>query len=265
MNWAERRRLTYMTIVLAVLGMIGFLLFRQFTNIEPTCFDGRKNGIEIGIDCGGGCALYCANELPSPKVRWVRSFPVTSTFAQAVAYIEHSNATAASPMLTYTFKLYDAQNTVIAEKTGTTFLGPLGRTAIASDTLIPTGSVPVARTTITFGEPIQWSKISTNLITTGIKADRTMIENYSYSPTQNGTRLTAVLDNGSRYNFSNLDVVAVLYDKDENVITASKILLPELSALGSKTVTFTWPFPLTTPVFRTEIIPRFNPFTAKSL
>lgn len=264
MNWAERRKLTYMTIVLAVLGMIGFLLFRHFMNVEPTCFDGRKNGIETGVDCGGGCALYCANELASPKVRWVRSFAITSSVAQAVAYIEHSNATAASPLLTYTFKLYDAQNTIIAEKTGTTFLGALGRTAIV-ETLIPTGNVQVARTTVSFGEPITWSKIPTNLVTAGIKTDRTMIEGYSYSPTQNGTRLSGVLENTSRFNFTNLDVVAVLYDKDENVITASKILVPDLAALSSKTVTFTWPFPLGTTVFRTEIIPRFNPFTATPL
>ncbi|MBY0328885.1 hypothetical protein K2Q02_02210 [Patescibacteria group bacterium] len=264
MNWAERRKFMYMTITLTLLGMIGFLIFRQFVNVVPNCFDGRKNGDEIGIDCGGGCQLYCPYELPGPKVRWVRAFQISSTVTQAVAYIEHSNSAAASPYLEYTFKLYDEQNTVIAERSGVTFLGPLGRTAIV-ETLIPTGSVPVARTTITFTDPIQWKKIPTALITTSIKTDRSIIEQYSYSATQRGTRVVAVVQNDSRFSFNTIDVIAILYDKDDNVITASKNLVPRLAALSSKEVTFTWPFPLPTEVFRTEIVARFNPFTTEAL
>ena len=264
MNWAERRKLTYMTIVLVVLGMIGFLVFRQLTSATPTCIDGRKNGDELGVDCGGGCSLYCANELASPKVRWVRTFQMTPSVSQSVAYIEHGNATAASPLVGYTFRLYNAQNTVIAERSGTTFLGPLGRTAIA-ETLIPTGNVPVARTTITFTEPIVWNKISSLLTTVVIKTDRTLVESYEYGTTQKGTRLSATLENTARLHFRDMDVVAIIYDRDDNVVTASKVLLPELPALSSRVVTFTWPFVVPTAGARIEIVPRFNPFTAESL
>jgi len=264
MNWAARRKLTYMTIVLATLGMIGFLIFRQFTNVTPTCYDSRKNGTETGVDCGGSCSLYCANDLSSPKVRWVRSFQITSTVAHAVAYVEHNNPTAAAPLIGYTFKLYDSNNAVVVERTGTTFLGPMGKTAIV-ETLIPVGNVEIARTTISFTEPIVWQKIPTTLVTTSIKTDRTLIENYMYSAIQNGTRLSATLENTSRYGFRNLDVVAILYDKDDNVITASKTLVPMLSALDTQVVTFTWPFMLKTPAVRIEVVPRFNPFTSEPL
>lgn len=264
MNWAAQRKLTYMTIVLVVLGMIGFLLFRHFTNVEPTCYDVRKNGDEKGIDCGGKCSLYCANEVSAPKVRWVRSFKITNSVVHAVAYIEHSNATAAASSVGYTFKLYDTNNTVLAERKGSTFLGPIGRTAIV-ETLIPIGNVPVARTTITFDEPILWQRIPVALVTATIKSDRTMIEQYAYSDIQKGTRLSAVIENTSRYNYTNLDVVAVLFDTDDNVITATKALVPRFEAESMQTVTFTWPFSITVPVARTEIVTRFNPFTAESL
>jgi hypothetical protein len=73
-----------------------------------------------------------------------------------------------------------------------------------------------------------------------------------------------VLDNKSRFEFSKLDVVAILYDKNGNAITVSQASVPELKAKSTKTVYFTWPFPVTNAA-RVEVIPRFNPFTSKEI
>ncbi|MFZ4499953.1 MAG: hypothetical protein ACOYMZ_00450 [Minisyncoccia bacterium] len=259
MNWAERRKLTYIALVFLVCASIAFLVFRQLTSVVPTCYDLRKNGDEVGVDCGGSCLQYCPNELSNPKIRWVRTFQITPTVAQSVAYIEHNNPTAGAQIVGYTFKLYDEKNTLIIERSGKTFLGPLGRTAIV-ETLIPTGNVAVARTTLTFTEPIVWEKIPSAYSQVVVKTDRTLLE-----PSETGTRLIATLENTARYHFSNVDVVAILYDKEDNVITASKVLVPKIPALTTQTVNFTWPFALPTEVLRTEIVVRFNPFTAQTL
>ncbi len=259
MNWAERRKLTYIALVFLVIGLIGYGVFRQLTAVTPTCYDLRKNGTEKGVDCGGDCLQYCANELSSPKIRWVRTFAMTSTVSHAVAYVEHNNTSAAARLVGYTFKLYDDKNTVVIERSGTTFLGPMGRTAIV-ETLIPTGNVSIARTTLTFAEPIVWEKIPGTFSQVVVKTDRTLLEGGDSS-----TRLTATLENTARYSFSNSDVVAILYDKDDNAITSSKVLVPSLPALTAKTVYFTWPFVLPTEATRTEIVVRLNPFTAQAL
>lgn len=263
MNWAQRRKFLYIATVLLLLGGFGFLLFRHFTNVVPTCFDNKKNGTETGVDCGGACQLYCVNDLSNPRVRWVRTFQMTSTMTHAVAYIEHNNATAGVQTLPYTFRFYDAQNNILLERSGTTFLGPLGRTAIV-ESLVPLAAGSVARTSISFAEPIVWKRISSAFSAVVIKTDKTLLERYTYgSSVQNGTRLTAAIENTSRYEFTDMDVVAILYDKDDNVITAAKLLIPSLPALGSQTLTFTWPFTLPVPAVRIEIIPRINPFAAK--
>lgn len=184
---------------------------------------------------------------------------MTNTVAHAVAYVEHNNTSAGAQLVGYTFKLYDDKNTIVAERNGTTFIGPMGRTAIV-ETLIPTGNVHIARTTLTFAEPIIWEKIPGGFSQVVIKTDRTLLEH-----SDNGTRLTATLENTARYNFLNVDTVAILYDKDDNAITASKILVPNVPALASKIVTFTWPFAMPAEVARTEIIVRFSPFTAQPL
>ncbi len=246
-------------IVFAFFGIVAFGIYHQATNVAATCFDHKQNEGEAGVDCGGPCSNYCSYQLTDPVVEWVRVFPVTPGIVHAVAYIRHGYPIAAAQHVGYEFKLYDDQNNLLADRTGTTFLGTAGTTAIV-ETLIPinpNSTVSVAR--FSFIDPLSWQKVSPLFSQAVINTDHTLIESF-----EAGTRLTAVLQNQSRLNFSNLDVVALFYDKDGNTITASKALLPSLPALQSQTVYFTWPYQVNN-IARTEIIPRFNPFTATSL
>ncbi len=260
MVWAQRRKLTYMSGVILFFGIIGFFIVRHYTNVPPTCFDNKRNGGEVGVDCGGACLQYCPNELADPKLRWSRSFEVTPGIVHAVAYIEHGYPTSSAEKVRYQFKLYDEKNSIITERIGETYLGPMGRTAIV-ESLVPTGNIKVATTRFTFLPPIPWEKSDPIFSQIVIKTDRTLLESYT-----GGLRLTATLENQSRYSFENIDAVALLYDSSDNVITASKILVPSLVGLGKQTVYFTWPNRIDPKTVRTiEVIPRFNPFSATQI
>lgn len=260
MVWAQRRKLAYLSGVFLFFGIVGFFIYHRATSVPPTCFDRKKNGSEVGVDCGGSCLQYCPNELANPKIRWVRSFEVTPGVVHAVAYIEHSYPTSSAQKVRYQFKLYDDKNSIITERVGETYLGPMGRTAIV-ESLIPTGNIRVATTRFVFLPPIPWEKSSSIFSQIVIKTDRTLLESYD-----GGLRLTVTLDNQSRYSFTNMDAVALLYDSSDNVITASKILVPSLLGLGKQTVYFTWPNKIDPKSVRTiEVIPRFNPFSASEL
>ncbi len=270
MNWAERRKLTYITIIVVFFAIVAFLIIHKATDVAPTCFDHKQNEGELGVDCGGPCNNYCAYQLTDPTVEWVRVFPVTSGIVDAVAYIKDTYPVAGAQQVGYEFKLYDANSTLVADRTGTTFLGPAGDTAIV-ETLIPIGNNTISIARFSFTDPIQWQKISSNFLQVVINTDNNSVATFADGTPlvpgqkiQTNTRLTATLQNQSRYNFFNTDVVALFYDKNGNVITASKVLVPALPALQSTTVYFTWPYAVTG-IVRTEIIPRFNPFTAQSL
>jgi hypothetical protein len=257
MNWAQRRKLTYIALVLAFFAIIAFVIIHKVTSVPATCSDNRKNGDEVGVDCGGSCNMYCLNQLSNPIVEWVRVFPVTPGVVQAVAYIQHSYPTSAAKAVNYEFKLYDENNNLLATRPGSTFLGTAGDSAIV-ETLIPvSGTVSVAR--FAFTSPVPWQKVSPLFSQAVILSDKNAVERFD-----GGTRLTAQLENKSRLNFNGLDIVAIFYDKDGNAITSSKILLPSLPALQTKTVYFTWPYGVNG-IARTEIIPRFNPFTSSQL
>jgi hypothetical protein len=258
MTWAERRKLTYIGALLLVVGGVSFLAIRNALSTPPTCFDGKRNGGESGVDCGGSCTFYCRNELSEPRVRWVRTFPVTQGVVHAVAYIEHSYPTAAARKVNYIFKLYDQKNTLITERTGSTFLGPMGTSAIV-ETIIPVGNEVPATARFSFTTPTPWEKIPSVFSQVVIKTDRTLLEQYA-----GGTRLSVTLENTSEYSYTDIDLVAILYDKNGNAITASKILVPSLDAKSNKVVYFTWPIGVPRDlVQRIEVIPRFNPFTAQ--
>lgn len=264
MNWAQKRKLAYVMGVLLVLSAGLSLVVHQATKVEPTCYDQKQNQGEVGIDCGGPCTFYCANELADPKVRWARTFAIKPGIVHAVAYIEHSYPTAAARSIRYSFKIYDDKNTLIGERTGSSFLGPMGRTAIV-ETLIQTGNVVPAITRFSILPPLPWEKIPVDFSQVVIKSDRTFLETYGDTTNTLATRLTATIENTSRYSFRDLDVVAILYDAQDNAITASESRLALLPGEEVRTMVFTWPFEIPTPVVRIEIIPRFNPFTSLPL
>lgn len=56
MTWALKRQIFYIGILLLVIFIFGFLLISSSLNRTPSCTDGRKNGDETGVDCGGGDA-----------------------------------------------------------------------------------------------------------------------------------------------------------------------------------------------------------------
>lgn len=259
MNWAQRRKLTYAMGVILVIALALSFLVHKTIKVEATCFDGKKNQGEVGADCGGPCAFYCVNELADPKVRWSKTFTIRPGIIHAVAYIEHSYPNAAARSIRYSFKVYDDQNNLITERIGSTFLGPMGRTAII-ETLIETGNVNPFRTIFTILPPLPWEKIPSSYSQVVIKTDKKLLENL-----EDSTRLTTTIENTSRISFRGMEIDAILYDKDDNAIAVSKSALASLPELGSKTVVFTWPFVMPETVARIEIIPRFNPFNSLAL
>lgn len=256
MTWAQRRQMTYLSGFLLVVGLIAFLVIRNATHVEPTCYDGKRNGDEVGIDCGGSCQFYCPLELADPKVRWVRFFSAGEGLVHAVAYIEHAYASAAIDIAPFTFRLYDKNNNILTERSGSTYVGPMGRSAIV-ETLIPIGNTEPTIARFSFDGPLVWQKIPVEFSQIVVKTDRFLLEQF-----EGGTRLTATLDNQSEVTFSSIDVVAVLYDKSDNAIAVSKTVVRNLPGRASTTTYFTWAEALKDRVARVEVIPRINPFTA---
>ena len=80
-------------IFLVVLPLVYF----AFTKIKPmpNCFDRRKNGNEVGIDCGGACVLQCPYTKKDVVVIFARAQKVADGLYNAIALVENNPGKAA--------------------------------------------------------------------------------------------------------------------------------------------------------------------------
>lgn len=93
-QWVAKRKLFYgIFSIVALVLVIGVPLFFVLYK-TPTCFDGKQNQNEKGIDCGGVCTRLCSSDIANPIVLWQRSFVVTDGVYNAVAYVQNPNVLA---------------------------------------------------------------------------------------------------------------------------------------------------------------------------
>ncbi len=124
MTWAFRRQIFYATIVILFFGVLGFLTLFPSFNKPPTCVDGRQNGDETGIDCGGSCLDACAFEADAVSILWARSFLVVPERYNAVAYLENHNKNLVVNKIKYQFRFADEDNIYLGHREGVAFIPP---------------------------------------------------------------------------------------------------------------------------------------------
>ena len=230
MSWSFRRKALYYAVAFVVAAIVILAVWKVFFTHTPTCFDGVQNGTELGVDCGGTCALLCADTAQTPKVLWARSFETASSTYTAAAYVENLNQGAGARGVQYSFQLFDADNVLVIEKDGTTDLPPVNDIPIIEPN-IDVGNRTVARTLFSFSVLPAWSKITTQ--------QQLSLVQQILNP--DGSALSATLQNDSVQAVSRVTVAAILFDSQGVARAASKTVVAPLAGKSSKPVYFTWP------------------------
>lgn len=234
-KWAARRQILYYAVAIVVLVVLAFSTWRIFFFKAPLCSDGIQNGAETGVDCGGSCALLCADTARAPSVLWARSFLTAPQTYSAAAYLQNNNvaAGAGAKRVHYSFQLLDSKNILIAEREGIVDIPPM-QTVPVVESGINAGSREVARTFFNISDeyPIAWKKVPADSI------QKLRISNTT--PYQNG-RLSATVVNDSFDDAKKVSVVAVLFDGSGVARAASKSIVEKVSRRSSEDITFTWP------------------------
>ncbi len=249
-SWASKRRLTYIVLIAGFFILVfSYPIFSLFYE-APSCFDGKQNQDETGVDCGGSCESLCVFQAADPIVLWSKSLLVESGIYDAVAYIENPNVSAGIRSAVYSFKLYDENGVLIAERSGSIFINPRERVAIF-ESGIATGRRVPSRTFFEFAASPQW-----------IDVDETppslSVQNQVFTNDGARPRLRAEIINNSLDVVDNIVITAIIFDKNNNAIAASKTEVDRLAPQSSKTISFIWPQPLADEAIRIEIAPRVN-------
>lgn len=249
MSWATKRQFAYMTIVIVIiLLVIGIPVYLNFFRTAPTCSDGKQNGDETGIDCGGSCAAVCPSAALAPLVLWQRMSEVSPGFYNVLAYVQNSNANAGAYGVPYVFKLYDSSGLLVAERTGSAFLPPSQIIPIFESTL-QTGNHTPVRVLFSFTGNPSWQKIDLS------KKPQISVENKLLKNANTLPVVTADIINQGVETVDNIYVTAVAFDAQENAVAFSRTLIGELLKGQSKQAVFTWRQPFSASSTRIEIIP----------
>lgn len=230
LSWSKQRKFLYTTVFSVIAAALLLTVYLQFFTGAPTCFDGKFNGNEKGIDCGGSCALFCADQTRSPVVLWSRSFEVSPHTYTAAAYVQNPNPGAAARNVAYSFQLFDDKNLLVTERVGVINIPPV-QTVPFIDPNINVGNRTVARALFAFSEEPVWQKV-------GVMPALRVTNQYL---SEDGSQLSATIANESIENADKVTVTAVLFDRDGIARAASRSILPQIPRKGSQDVAFTWP------------------------
>ena len=249
-QWSRRRkRIIMLVFLLGIFILIcipAFLIFYK----TPTCFDGKLNGDESGLDCGGSCQMLCrAESLPIILKGDPRVLTIAMSTFEVVALLENPNNTADIYKAGYTLKLYDASSNIpVKEIEGETYV-PKGEIfAIFEGPFnLEVGITPVRATLEWDASSLVWQK-------TDIEYPEVRVKEILLSKQESSPRLEAIAENLSLNSVANVDLVALISDAQGNIFAASKTFLDTLPANGVAPVVFTWPRPFNTPAVDIDII-----------
>lgn len=254
MSWASRRQSQYIGGLVLVIGMIALLFALPTLTKKPTCSDGKQNGGEKGVDCGGLCQRICYADVTDPQILWQRAFPVTGNVYNLVALVENRNKDAAVAQASYEFRIYDTNNILIGRRQGTTFIPPNQQFAVF-DSRFDAGANGIRSVTFDFTSPFVWIKKKPTIQTLPIRVDNKVL-----NTDKGNTNLTARINNDSIYDLPEFDVITILYGADHNAINASKTHKEGLASNGNSLLLFTWPQALSDTPVTEDIMVLVNPF-----
>jgi Mg-chelatase subunit ChlD len=239
--WARRRKCIYVSGVLLFLAALFGMFYALVLYRAPTCFDGRQNGAETGVDCGGGCARVCSITIQEPTVRWARAFKVVDSTYNVVGYVENRNSDAGVENIPYTFTLYDQLGAVITKVSGTTTLPPSNVYAIFEDRVtVPIGQTPI-KTVLSFDTNVPW-------VTMEKGKELFDVHSKQLSNTDVKPRLDARITNTTLDVREQVEAVATIFDAAGTPLTASRTIVPKFNPREDRIVTFTWPEPIATTI-----------------
>ena len=228
--WTAKKQLFVFFIVFAVIIIAVFLFLLSLGN--PTCFDGRRNQGEEGIDCGGPCEL-CVGEVKNLIIHWSKIFKLKNGNYEAAALIDNPNLFAGLPSLKYKFNIYDEKNVLIAIKPGETFINPDERFLIF-ETNIEVGERVPKYAFVELESQTEWKRIEK-------EKPQIVISRKQFFNSEPFPKLITEINNKSLFSVENISLAVVLYGKDQNAKAVSISKIDYIGGGSSKEIVFTWP------------------------
>ena len=145
--------------------------------------------------------------------------------------VHNPNLLLGTEALTYRFRLFDANNVLIALREGKTFINPREKFLIFEEGIETIERIPT-RATVEFTE-LAWKRIER-------ERPQLLIIRKDFSNTPAGGRLIVFLKNEPLFPVEDITLAAALLNEDNNAIGVSTTRLDFLGGEAEREVFFTW-------------------------
>lgn len=210
LNWAQRRKFIVFAVFLSLaLGAAIFFIlsvWEQAPSIPP--------------------------EAQKLSVLWTRFFEMRDGFVDAAALIENPNNVVAEK-ITYSFKIYDKNNILIAIKEGETFANPLEKFVIFEPNIGVSERIP-GRIVIDIKDIIFKQDFTDSRPKIDILGTKRFLEDVF-------PRILLSIKNREETSLENIQSIIVLFDENRNAVAVSRTQIPFLVIGEERLLTFTWP------------------------
>lgn len=247
MTWASNRQyLIIFSIVAIVIALVAVTTI-SIVYKTPTCTDGKQNGEETGIDCGGACTYLCLAEVERPVVRFVRAFSPQPNRFDVIAYIDNRNPSAAAREVEATIEVYSQSRELLTTET-ISFDIPAGATVPVFVPEVYRGEAEVGQVFIVFNDSsLQfYTPQEQHIVPTVASLE---IEN------TDTPRVRATLENTSAFTLYGVKPIATVFDIEGNALAASQTYIAQIGAYGKTNAFFTWNAPFVGTPARVEVLP----------
>lgn len=233
----RKRKLFAGAIYLLLFALFGWLMY-VIIRPDPTCFDGKQNQNEEGVDCGGVCGA-CAAALPELENMEIQESAIVyggPGHYDVLAKLYNPNFEYGARSFAYTFTIKDESGSVLAERNGYGFILPrenkyIIETQLASEALPKKISFEV--------KDVQWYKLE------DYKEKPTIsIRNQQYNQVSSGpffSEAKGLLINESPYDFQSVIIKVVLRDQENKPIALNSTEMRTVVSGERRDFRLVWP------------------------
>lgn len=231
--WAKKRKKIIYGILIAIilLFLTSIVIEKNFK--KPTCFDKKQNGDEAGVDCGGSCNLVCKKEHGKIIKNWSKVIKISGNMYNIATSIENTDG---ENMLAVKYKMsvFSSNGVLIWSVKNMTRLRPL-ENKIIFNPYVNLGDNSVADAFIDILETTAYKKGGElyNKKTHIVSEKKYFIKNGI--PT-----LEIKILNNAFFDSKDLEIVAIMYDKNKNIINFSNSIIAPIKSKEERKIFLTW-------------------------
>jgi hypothetical protein len=242
LDWGQKRRVLIIGSVVALMLVILGSITAAALYEPPRCDDGKPNGDEAGVDCGGSCVRICTADVTGATVLFARAIPVPGGRVDAVAYVENRDRRAEADDAPYTIELFATDGAPLGSYQGTIDLPAGGIAPLFVPGIVRGEGAP--RAFLSIGDAA-WRRAEGALPSPTIGA----------VSLEGGDRPRAIaeLRNEGAETLREQEVVAVVFEAGGQALGASATVVRGLRPGESARATFTWPAPVESSPARVEV------------